>query len=64
MNAWLFMTSWIWALGAGLSASALAAAALRWRSVPVCETRNPWLRWLGTLVSIAAALALVLALYL
>jgi CubicO group peptidase (beta-lactamase class C family) len=62
LGAWLALPGLLWAVVFGLLAGAVAAAVLRWRSLPTVGNGRPWLRWTGTAFSVTfGALLLALA---
>jgi CubicO group peptidase (beta-lactamase class C family) len=61
LGAWLTLPGLLWAVVFGVLAGAVAAAALRWRSLPTVGNGRPWVRWTGAAFSVAFG-ALLLAL--
>jgi CubicO group peptidase (beta-lactamase class C family) len=56
LGGWHTVPPLVWAAGVAVSAAAVLVAARRWAAVPVVGA-YPWLRWLGTGLSVAVAAA-------
>ncbi|MGC5381583.1 serine hydrolase domain-containing protein [Micromonospora sp. DT68] len=61
LGDWSLVPAWLWPLGAGLSAAAVALAATRWRALPAVDARVPWRRLLSVASSLCAAALAVAA---
>src|SRR5690606_18709357 len=63
IGVWWAVPTWLWAAGVGLSAAAVALAVPRWRRAPVLVGPYRRLRWVGTVASGLAAVAVVAWVY-
>ena len=53
LGAWLTLPGLLWAVVFGLLAGTVAAAVLRWRSLPTVGNGRTWVRWTGAAFSVA-----------